>query len=226
MEIFLFWLVLSILVAVYANGKGKSGVLYFILAVVLSPLLGFLIALISGDDTKKKCSNCGQNIDKSAKVCPYCSDSKVKTEKQNEEDSLKKENRIIKLNGSTSRLILEKDLTPYRLDDLKKIIIENYDEKYRPEISVDNDSTFSIKGRAGEFALNYIQIESKENEFVIQSYNMIIPSELEAKEAAINENCISNISKVDKLIELGKLYKDGLLTKEEFEEQKNLLNGK
>ena len=85
---------------------------------------------------------------------------------------------------------------------------------------------FSIKGRAGEFGTNYIQIESKENEFVIQSYNMIIPSELEAKEAAINENCISNISKVDKLIELGKLYKDGLLTKEEFEEQKNILNGK
>ena len=27
----------------------------------------------------------------------------------------------------------------------------------------------------------------------------------------------------DKLIELGKLYKDGLLTREEFEEQKNLL---
>ena len=34
---------------------------------------------------------------------------------------------------------------------------------------------------------------------------------------------ISGVNNTDKLIELGKLYKDGLLTREEFEEQKNLL---
>jgi hypothetical protein len=220
MDIFLLWLGLSILVAVFANSRGKSGILYFLLAVLLSPLLGFLIAFVTGDKTKKKCFNCGQNIDINAKVCPFCNiDMK-------DSNSIKKDSKIIKVNDSLSKLVLDKEATPYTMNDLKKIVKDNYDEKYRAEVSVDNDSLFSIKGRAGEFGTNYIQIESKENEFVIQSYNMIIPSELEAKEAAINENCISNISKVDKLIELGKLYKDGLLTKEEFEEQKNILNGK
>lgn len=41
----------------------------------------------------------------------------------------------------------------------------------------------------------------------------------------MNENNQS-INSTDKLIELGKMYKDGLLTKEEFEEQKNLLKNK
>lgn len=219
MEIFLFWLVLSILVAVYANGKGKSGILYFILAVVLSPLLVFLIALISGDDTKKKCSNCGQSIDISAKVCPFC---KVDI---NSSSSIKKDSKITKVNDSLNKLVLDKEFTSYTLNDLKKIVTENYDEKYRPEISVDNDSVFSIKGRAGEFGLNYIQIESKENEFIIQAYNMSIPSELEVKKVATKEN-INSSNNTDKLIELGKMFNDGLLTREEFEEQKNLLNKK
>lgn len=216
MEVFLFWLVLSILVAVYANGRGKSGVLYFILAVLLSPLLGFLIALISGDDSKKKCSNCGQNIDKSAKICPFCKAD------INASSSTKKDTKITKINESLSKLVLDKETTTYTMNDLKRIVTENYDEKYRPEISVDNDSTFSIKGRAGEFALNYIQIESKENEFIIQAYNMDIPSQLEIKKVDTKDN-INSSNNTDKLIELGKMFKDGLLTREEFEEQKNLL---
>ncbi len=224
MEMFLFWLVLSILVAVYANSKGKSGILYFILAVVLSPLLGFLIALISGDDTKKKCSNCGQNIDKSAKVCPYCLDSKVKTEKQKEDDSSKKENRIVKINDNTSKLILEKSLTPYTLDDLKRIIIKNYDEKYRPIASIDSKDIFFFKSTAGEYSSNYIQIQIKEDEYIIEGFNISIPSELEIVTEK-NENA-QLINNTDKLIELGKMFKDGLLTREEFEEQKNLLNKK
>lgn len=213
MEIFLLWLLLSVLVAVFANNRGKSGILYFVLSVILSPLISFLIALIAGDSSKKKCFNCGQSIHISANVCPFC---KVDMNKTN--------SRIIKVNESLSKLVLDKESTFYTMNDLRKIVKENYDEKYRPEISVDNDSTFSIKGRAGEFALNYIQIESKENEFVIQAYNMIIPSELETKQSATNENSNSNFLKVDKIIELAKLHKEGLLTKEEFEEQKNLLN--
>lgn len=220
MEIFLFWLVLSILVGVFANSRGRSGILYFFISIILSPLLGFLIALISGDATKMKCFNCGQKIDVSAKVCPFC---KVDT---NSSNSAKKDSKIIKVNESLSKLVLDKETTKYTMNDLKRMVTENYDEKYRAEISIDNDSIFSIKGRAGEFPINYIQIESKENEFVIQAYNMNIPSEFETKQDTTNENSNSNILKVDKILELAKLHKEGLLTKEEFEEQKNLLNRK
>lgn len=221
MEIFLLWFVLSILVAVFANNRGKSGILYFLIAALLSPLIGFLIALISGDATKMKCANCGQKIDISAKVCPYCSDSKVKTQNQKEDDSSKKENRIVKINDNTSKLILEKSLTPYTLDDLKRIIVKNYDEKYRPVASIDSKDIFFFKSTAGEYSSNYIQIQIKEDEYIIEGFNISIPSELEIVNKKNENNQL--IDSTDKLIELGKMFKDGLLTKEEFEEQKNLL---
>lgn len=218
MEIFLLWLVLSILVAVFANSRGRSGILYFFISIILSPLLGFLVALISGDATKMKCSNCGQKIDISAKVCPYCSDSKVKTQKRKEDDSSKKENRIVKINDNTSKLILEKSLTPYTLDDLKRIIVKNYDEKYRPVASIDSKDIFFFKSTAGEHSSNHIQIQIKEDEYIIEGFNIPIPSELEIVNKKNNS--------ADNLIALGKMYTDGLLTREEFEEQKNLLNKK
>ncbi len=218
MDIFLVWLVLSVLVAVYASGKGKSGILYFLLAILLSPLLGFLIALISGDDTKKKCSNCGQNIDKSAKICPFC-----KVDMNPPSSIIIKNGKITKVDDSLTKLVLDKKTTTYTMNDLKRIVTENYEKKYRAEITADNNSLFAIRGRAEEFELNYIQIKSLENEFVIQAHNINIPLELEAKELIPYESNNSNISNVDKLIELGNLYKDGLLTKEEFEEQKRLL---
>jgi hypothetical protein len=42
------WIVLCILVAVYASGKGKSGAVYFFISLILSPLIGFIIAAVSG----------------------------------------------------------------------------------------------------------------------------------------------------------------------------------
>lgn len=215
MEIFLFWLVLSILVAIFANNRGKSGALYFLLSVLLSPLLGFLIALVSGDNSKMKCSNCGQKIDINAKVCPFCNE-KMTFSVDNKRSSIQK------INDSISKLVLNKELTSYTFEDLKNIAINNYEEKYRGEVSVNNDYLFSIKGKAGEFGVNYLQIESKEDKFVIEAYNNIdLLSKFEIKEE--NKIIKSESTNVDKLIELGKLYKDGLLTKEEFEEQKNLL---
>ena len=41
MELVLIWFVLSILVGVFANNRGKSGILYFLFSIILSPLLGF-----------------------------------------------------------------------------------------------------------------------------------------------------------------------------------------
>ena len=42
----IIWLILAILVGVYASRKGSSGFGYFILSIILSPLIGFLIALL------------------------------------------------------------------------------------------------------------------------------------------------------------------------------------
>lgn len=54
MDIFLFWLLGSILVAVFASKKGRSGFGWFLFSVCLSPLFGFLFVLILGDRSKSK----------------------------------------------------------------------------------------------------------------------------------------------------------------------------
>lgn len=45
--IFFFWLVCAVLVAVLANSRGRSGIGYFLLSIICSPLLGLLIVLLT-----------------------------------------------------------------------------------------------------------------------------------------------------------------------------------
>lgn len=58
MEIFIVWLALAILCGVYASKLNRSGFGYFLLACVLSPLIGFIALLIFGNnDVKAEESN-------------------------------------------------------------------------------------------------------------------------------------------------------------------------
>jgi hypothetical protein len=49
MEIFLIWVVLAIGVAYFADTRGRSGIGFFFLSIVLSPLLGFIVLLVIKD---------------------------------------------------------------------------------------------------------------------------------------------------------------------------------
>lgn len=82
--IFVVWLIFAILVGAYASSKGRSGIGFFLIAVILSPLIGFIIALVvspirehtearaidSGD--LKKCPNCAELVKTEAKLCKHC----------------------------------------------------------------------------------------------------------------------------------------------------------
>lgn len=91
MEIFIFWLVFAILVGVWAGNWGRSGFGYFLLAALLSPLLGALILLVAGKkqavvETRavesgelKKCPACAELVRAEARKCKHCGEEFVPT---------------------------------------------------------------------------------------------------------------------------------------------------
>lgn len=80
--IFISWLLLSIVVGVYAGNKGRSVSGFIILSLILSPLIGFAFAAVAentldkevypNSTTHKKCPFCAESILKDAKKCKHC----------------------------------------------------------------------------------------------------------------------------------------------------------
>lgn len=82
MELFVFWILLSIIVGVAASSRGRSGFGWFLLSLFLTPVLMLILVLVlprrglSADapspDTHIKCPDCAELIKKEARVCKHC----------------------------------------------------------------------------------------------------------------------------------------------------------
>ena len=94
-----FWIIFSILVGIFAyNRKGQSGILLFILSLLLSPLIGFLIAIAMPTNQKriesrkllqpdvKKCDQCAEIVKAEAKICKHCGHSLLDNQNSNAEE--------------------------------------------------------------------------------------------------------------------------------------------
>lgn len=72
-----FWLGLAIVVGVIANGRGRDGFGWFLLALVISPLLAAIFLAAAGSKAgpampRRACPSCAEPILYQAKLCPHC----------------------------------------------------------------------------------------------------------------------------------------------------------
>jgi hypothetical protein len=86
MSWFIIWCLLSVAVAVFAHNRGRSGGGWFLLSLIISPLLGLLFVAISkdlrkeqqaqastpGPTTHRRCPACAEWVLPQASVCKHC----------------------------------------------------------------------------------------------------------------------------------------------------------
>lgn len=222
----LIWLTLSILVGIYAKSKGKSLIGYILIAAILSPLIGFIIALIVSPDEEfimekdglMKCSHCKGLIKKDATVCKFCNNDPKLIPFNNKfvTKSFNNNTYTIELTNAT-----DKDFKGIKADLKKQYFVHGY------KSTIDKDELYSLKNSSNE--ATYIQISMKNEKIKVEAYN--VPEEpniFMKKEKSKNKipDTYPNISIADELQKLKSLLDDEILTKEEFEEQKNKLLNK
>ena len=106
MMVFVFWVLFAVAVGVFASNRGRSGFAWFVLSVLISPLLGLLFCAVAKDlsrapnggqpsaATHVKCPACAEFVLPEAKVCKHCGGPLVpprRTPQQNDAETKARE---------------------------------------------------------------------------------------------------------------------------------------
>ena len=70
MEWFLFWLVFAVVVGVIAGSRGRSGVGWFFISVLISPLLGLILVMCLPAEAAPKHQASPMDVGKLARTAP------------------------------------------------------------------------------------------------------------------------------------------------------------
>ena len=83
--IFIYWILFSILVSLFARKRGRNEAWYFLMSIILSPLFTWLYLLVLSDISgppQKKCPACYEKINKDANICKHCREDVSDVEKE------------------------------------------------------------------------------------------------------------------------------------------------
>ncbi|MEF1173640.1 hypothetical protein [Vibrio sinaloensis] len=84
MLVVILWLIFSIIVGSVASGKGRSGIGFFFVSLILSPLIGLIIVLVIQPNQEtveqraletgqqKRCPKCSELVRAEAAMCKHC----------------------------------------------------------------------------------------------------------------------------------------------------------
>lgn len=72
MFLVVIWIGLAGAVGALAANRDRSGIGWFLLAVILSPLIAAIFLLLAGEGHTARCPFCAEKIKAAAKVCPHC----------------------------------------------------------------------------------------------------------------------------------------------------------
>jgi len=75
----ILYALLASAVAAYAERRGRNRIAWFLVSLLLSPLIGFLLVAGSRDlkpkttiEPRAPCPHCAEQILPAAKICPHC----------------------------------------------------------------------------------------------------------------------------------------------------------
>lgn len=80
MEIVIGWFIFSFIAGIIAGSRGRSGIGYFLLSIILSPLIGIVLALAlpainpnaPNPKTHVRCPDCRELVLNDARKCKHC----------------------------------------------------------------------------------------------------------------------------------------------------------
>ncbi|HVI49949.1 MAG TPA: zinc ribbon domain-containing protein [Candidatus Sulfotelmatobacter sp.] len=70
----ILWFGVSVIIAIAASARGRNPLIWFLLPLIITPLLAALLLLVvgGGSNSTQPCPRCRETIKIGAKVCRFC----------------------------------------------------------------------------------------------------------------------------------------------------------